>query len=635
MGKNGVLGKKVEGSTSRVGDKTRELVNNRSEPPDNRGGNLDDLYVELWRACAGSQVYIPGAGELVFYFPQGHMEQIEAYTDQDGTMKMPAYDLPSKILCKVIHVQLKADAGTDEVFAQITLLPVAKPKGPRSEDDGTSQSLPQIACTQSFCKKLTPSDTSTHGGFSFPRRHAEECLPPLDMTRLPPLQDLIAKDLHGCEWHFRHIFRGQPKRHLLTSGWSTFVSSKKLVAGDAFILLRGKNGELRVGIRRAMKLHSNVASNVISGPSIQHGILASAYYALSTETTFTVFYHPWTNPAGFIIPYDRYMKSEEIDFSIGTRFRLQFENDECVQERFEGTIVDTQDIDPIRWPNSDWRSLKVKWDIKSNGFVCPKRVFPWDIEPIESIRKNTSLLQPSKRRRTLNLSLPEFRNMFKDGPLARPVDDAPQSHSEVLQGQEDSDRGVSELGELKSPTMSCLNSSPNVDIPCISLGPKHQPHIPMNGPFYLCPGCTESFPDGKIARLDIPTSWCPTHSSYGIHENNARNRNLPIQNINSRTSGSQDCRVLELKDANEVPLAPTNGGSRYMLFGVHLEYNPPELPSAQVAAARQLESLCYVPPMFQSSVSEPSNNISDMNSHNQAKECCSSSNQSSTKKVPT
>lgn len=31
---------------------------------------------------------------------------------------------------------------------------------------------------------------------------------------------------------------GQPKRHLLTSGWSTFVTSKKLFAGDACVFVR-------------------------------------------------------------------------------------------------------------------------------------------------------------------------------------------------------------------------------------------------------------------------------------------------------------------------------------------------------------------------------------------------------------
>lgn len=32
---------------------------------------------------------------------------------------------------------------------------------------------------RSFCKILTASDTSTHGGFSVLRKHANECLPPL------------------------------------------------------------------------------------------------------------------------------------------------------------------------------------------------------------------------------------------------------------------------------------------------------------------------------------------------------------------------------------------------------------------------------------------------------------------------
>lgn len=38
-----------------------------------------------------------------------------------------------------------------------------------------------------FCKTLTASDTSTHGGFSVPRRAAEDCFPPLVITKLKPL----------------------------------------------------------------------------------------------------------------------------------------------------------------------------------------------------------------------------------------------------------------------------------------------------------------------------------------------------------------------------------------------------------------------------------------------------------------
>lgn len=107
---------------------------------------------------------------------------------------------------------------------------------------------PQRCTVHSFCKTLTASDTSTHGGFSVLRRHADDCLPPLvglkfyskyflifsklmlssfmsffictflalslvlvaiqDMSLQPPMQELGATDLHGNEWNFRHIFRG-------------------------------------------------------------------------------------------------------------------------------------------------------------------------------------------------------------------------------------------------------------------------------------------------------------------------------------------------------------------------------------------------------------------------------------------
>lgn len=36
----------------------------------------DDLYTELWKACAGPLVDVPCNGERVYYFPQGHMEQV-------------------------------------------------------------------------------------------------------------------------------------------------------------------------------------------------------------------------------------------------------------------------------------------------------------------------------------------------------------------------------------------------------------------------------------------------------------------------------------------------------------------------------------------------------------------------------
>ncbi|EOX99641.1 Auxin response factor 2 isoform 2 [Theobroma cacao] len=339
----------------------------------------DELYRELWHACAGPLATVPRQGDLVFYFLQGHIEQVEASRNQVSDQQTPAYDLPPKILCRVVNVQFKAESDTDEVFAQVSLLPLPKQDENSVEKEGE---LPpaQRARVHSFCKTLTASDTSTHGGFSVLRRHADECLPPLDMSKQPPTQELVAKDLHGNEWRFRHIFRGQPRRHLLQSGWSLFVSSKKLVAGDAFIFLRGETGELRVGVRRAMRQASNVSSSVISSQSMHIGVLATAWHAVSTGTMFTVYYKPRTSPAEFIVPFHKYMESIKNNYSIGLRFKMRFEGEEAPEQRFSGSVIGYEDADPIRWPGSKWRCLKVHWD-ETSPFHRPDRVSPWKVEP--------------------------------------------------------------------------------------------------------------------------------------------------------------------------------------------------------------------------------------------------------------
>ncbi|KAJ9180460.1 hypothetical protein P3X46_008699 [Hevea brasiliensis] len=337
----------------------------------------DELYKELWHACAGPLVTVPRRGELIYYFPQGHIEQVQASTNQVADQQMPSYNLPAKILCRVVNVQLKAEPDTDEVFAQITLLPQLEQDEKLVEEALPSPTRPRV---HSFCKTLTASDTSTHGGFSVLRRHADECLPPLDMSLQPPAQELVARDLLGSEWHFRHIFRGQPRRHLLQSGWSLFVSAKKLVAGDAFIFLRSENGEIRVGVRRAMRQPSNVPPSVISSHSMHIGILATAWHAVSTGTMFTVYYKPRTSPAEFIIPVDKYAESVKNSFTIGMRFKMRFEAEEAPEQRFSGTVIGVENTDPERWPASKWRCLKVRWD-ETSPLHRPERVSPWEIEP--------------------------------------------------------------------------------------------------------------------------------------------------------------------------------------------------------------------------------------------------------------
>ncbi|GAV73385.1 LOW QUALITY PROTEIN: B3 domain-containing protein/Auxin_resp domain-containing protein, partial [Cephalotus follicularis] len=337
------------------------------------------LYKELWHACAGPLVTVPREGEHVFYFPQGYIEQVEPSTNQVADQQMPLYDLSSKILCHVVNVQLKAEPYTDEVFAQVTLVHDPNQDENSLEKDPPPPPPPRFH-VHSFCKTLTASDTSTHCGFSVLRRHADECLPALDMSRQPPTQELIAKDLHGNEWRFRHIFRGQPRRHLLQSGWSVFVSSKRLVAGDAFVFLRGENGELRVGVRRALRQKGNVPSSVISSHSMHLGVLATAWHAISTGTMFTVYYKPRTSSAEFIVPYDQYMESVKNNYSVGMRFKMRFEGEEAPEQRFTGTIVGTEDCESQRWQDSKWRCLKVRWD-ETSTISRPDRVSPWKVEP--------------------------------------------------------------------------------------------------------------------------------------------------------------------------------------------------------------------------------------------------------------
>ncbi|KAK4414077.1 Auxin response factor 2A [Sesamum alatum] len=395
------------------------------------------LYTELWRACAGPLVTVPREQELVFYFPQGHIEQVEASTNQSADQQLPVYNLPPKILCRVVNVHLKAEPDTDEVFAQVTLMPEPN----QDENAVKKEPLPPPSPrfhVHSFCKTLTASDTSTHGGFSVLRRHADECLPPLDMSRQPPTQELVAKDLHGNEWRFRHIFRGQPRRHLLQSGWSVFVSSKRLVAGDAFIFLRGENGELRVGVRRAMRQQSNAPSSVISSHSMHLGVLATAWHAIQTKTMFTVYYKPRTSPAEFIVPYDQYMESVKNNYSIGMRFKMRFEGEEAPEQRFTGTIVGIEDADPKRWPESKWRCLKVRWD-ETSTVPRPERVSPWKIEHALSPPALNPLPVPRpKRPRPSALpTSPDSSVLTREGSSKMTVDPSPASgFPRVLQGQE-------------------------------------------------------------------------------------------------------------------------------------------------------------------------------------------------------
>ncbi|KAJ1698213.1 hypothetical protein LUZ63_006725 [Rhynchospora breviuscula] len=337
---------------------------------------------ELWHACAGPLVSLPPVGSLVVYFPQGHSEQVAASMQKDIDSHVPNYpNLPSKLICLLHNVTLHADPETDEVYAQMTLQPVTsyEKEALQLSELALKQARPQ---TEFFCKTLTASDTSTHGGFSVPRRAAEKIFPPLDFSMQPPAQELQAKDLHDNVWTFRHIYRGQPKRHLLTTGWSLFVSGKRLFAGDSVIFVRDEKQQLLLGIRRANRQPTNISSSVLSSDSMHIGILAAAAHAAANNSPFTIFYNPRASPSEFVIPFAKYQKAVYGNqISLGMRFRMMFETEELGTRRYMGTITGISDLDPVRWKNSQWRNLQVGWDESAAG-ERRNRVSIWEIEPV-------------------------------------------------------------------------------------------------------------------------------------------------------------------------------------------------------------------------------------------------------------
>ncbi|KAH1217240.1 Auxin response factor 3 [Glycine max] len=406
------------------------------ETPSSGSSSSSTVCLELWHACAGPMISLPKKGSVVVYFPQGHLEQ------HLHDFPLPASaNIPSHVFCRVLDVKLHAEEGSDEVYCQVVLVPESeqvqqKLREGEFDADGEEEDAEAVMKSTTphmFCKTLTASDTSTHGGFSVPRRAAEDCFPPLDYSQQRPSQELVAKDLHGQEWRFRHIYRGQPRRHLLTTGWSAFVNKKKLVSGDAVLFLRGEDGELRLGIRRAAQLKSGSTFSALSGQQGSPTSLMDVVNALSARCAFSIHYNPRVSSSEFIIPIHRFVKSLDYSYSAGMRFRMRFETEDAAERRFTGLIVGIADVDPVRWPGSRWRCLMVRWD--DLEATRHNRVSPWEIEPSGSASTANNLMSAGLKRTKIGLPSAKL-----DFPVSNVIGTSDFGESlrfqKVLQGQE-------------------------------------------------------------------------------------------------------------------------------------------------------------------------------------------------------
>lgn len=68
-------------------------------------GSASSIYSELWHACAGPLTSLPKKGNVVVYFPQGHLEQ-DAMVSYSSPLEIPKFDLNPQIFCRVVNVQL-------------------------------------------------------------------------------------------------------------------------------------------------------------------------------------------------------------------------------------------------------------------------------------------------------------------------------------------------------------------------------------------------------------------------------------------------------------------------------------------------------------------------------------------------
>ncbi|KAL9322764.1 hypothetical protein ACSQ67_010817 [Phaseolus vulgaris] len=374
------------------------------------------LDPQLWHACAGGMVQMPPVNSKVFYFPQGHAEHAQSNLDF-GASRIP---IPPLVLCRVAAVKFLADPETDEVFARLRLVPLRNTELDHEDGDNVDGNGAEGSeKPASFAKTLTQSDANNGGGFSVPRYCAETIFPRLDYSAEPPVQTVIAKDVHGEVWKFRHIYRGTPRRHLLTTGWSSFVNQKKLVAGDSIVFLRAENGDLCVGIRRAkrggvggpeapcgwtsgggggglgigpygafsafLREESKVVRNGCGRPKVSGESVREAIALAANNQPFEIVYYPRANTPEFCIRTSAVRGAMRIQWCSGMRFKMPFETEDSSRiSWFMGTIASVQVLDPIRWPNSPWRLLQVTWD-EPDLLHNVKRVSPWLVELVSNV----------------------------------------------------------------------------------------------------------------------------------------------------------------------------------------------------------------------------------------------------------
>ncbi|CAN8234094.1 unnamed protein product [Cochlearia groenlandica] len=389
-----------------------------------------EIDPKIWRACAGASVQIPTVNSRVYYFPQGHVEHC---VPSHLTSSFPSSTEP--VLSVVSSVELLADPVTDEVFAHLILKPISNTNRVVTQPNLSRFVNGNDNEVVTFSKILTPSDANNGGGFSVPRYCADSIFPLLDFQKDPPVQNLTITDIHGVGWDFRHIYRGTPRRHLFTTGWSKFVNNKKLIAGDSVVFMKKSETEIFLGVRR-LQISTTTSCGggkgfydgegdeftggfykdaVLSSPeeeeedaNVKKGFRRAGKGKLTVEAvadavnkarqglTFDVVYYPTSGWSEFVVSAEEVEASLAIMWVPGMRVKMAMETEDSSRITwFQGTVSSTRHLTgPLR--KSPWKQLQITWD-EPEMLKNMKSVNHWQVEVIENPSQIHPAFPPTKR----------------------------------------------------------------------------------------------------------------------------------------------------------------------------------------------------------------------------------------------
>ncbi|CAM8914288.1 unnamed protein product [Rhodiola kirilowii] len=378
----------------------------------------------LWKACAGTNVKVPEGGTIVYYFPEGHAEQFDS-PPAFAPLVWPVFP------CRVLNVRYLADRVSDEVFAAVLLEPVGSDfRGadpvPRSVVFGGRLSTGverERSRIDSYLKVLTQSDANNGGGFSVPRQCAESIFPALNYEEDPPVQNLSIADVQGVDWVFRHIFRGTPKRHLLTTGWSKFVNHKKLIAGDTVVFMRNNlTGRLYIAIRRLDRssykwvgrrsLHMGVSGGAeeeidewscsTGNRKVSARFVEEAAMHAAQRKLFEVILYPRNGLPDFVVNADVVDRALSLRWAVGMPVKMPVASDDDSSRstwlRGQVSLV-TNSLESGQWRGSPWKMLQVTW-VEPEHLQNVERASPWQVEyagpttPLQPIHPPNELIEP-------------------------------------------------------------------------------------------------------------------------------------------------------------------------------------------------------------------------------------------------